>query len=70
MGYPLSGNATHDSNVAAYEQTRLQAEVGATQAQLKTAYVSFYKNVLASALTNNVNPTQARTALRELGQWA
>jgi hypothetical protein len=70
MGYPLSGNQTHDSNVMAYEQTRIQAEVGATQAQLKTAYIAFYKSVVASALTNNVSPQQARTALRELGLWA
>ena len=37
----VTGTATHDANLLPYEQTRQAAEVGATQAQLKTAYLAY-----------------------------
>jgi hypothetical protein len=48
----------------------LQSAVAAatTQAAVNAAYVTHYKNCLASAITNAVPSEAFRTALRQLGQ--
>jgi hypothetical protein len=70
-----TGNATHDANLLVYEQVRQAVEgtSGVTAAQLKTAYIAYYRSCIASAKTNSLQYTQFSTALRELiGQdtWA
>jgi hypothetical protein len=53
MSIIKTGNATHGANLLTYEQTRQAAvEVaGVTQAQLKTATISYYRSCLASAIS-------------------
>jgi hypothetical protein len=68
MSIIKTGNATHDANLLAYEQTRQAAvEVaGVTSAQIKTAHLAYYRSCIASAKTNGLQFTQFSTALQEL----
>ena len=80
MSTSQTGNKTHDDAVAKAE-SKVQAVVAAanpttytvanpppTQAAVNVATAAFQATVLASAITNNVNPTMVRFALMELGQ--
>jgi hypothetical protein len=72
MGLPLTGNTTHDNNVKAAELARQVALAvsGLTQAAAKSADVTFYKTVLASALANGLPEVavESNMALAALGQ--
>ena len=68
MAATKTGNATHDAATQVAEVTRQAAVAAATtQAQAKTADISFYRTCLASALANNCGATQFIRALQELG---
>lgn len=66
-----SGNVAHDTKCQ-QSLSMLQAAVAAatTQAAVSSAYVTHYKNCLASALANGVNTEVFRVALRQLGAGA
>jgi hypothetical protein len=61
-----SENAAHKAALLVAAQVLQAAEVGATQAQLKTAHIVYYRSCIASAKTNGVPFQQFSTALREL----
>ena len=80
MSTSTTGNKTHDDAVARAE-SKVQAVLVAvnpttytvsnpppTQAAVNTALAAFHVAVLASAVTNGINPTMTRFALMELGQ--
>jgi hypothetical protein len=68
MAIIQTGNATHDANLLVYEQVRQAVEgtTGVTAAQLKNAYIAYYRSCIASAKTNSLQFQQFSTALREL----
>jgi hypothetical protein len=68
MSNALSGVKAHDDAIAKAEGIRQTAVVGATQAAVMSADVTFYKAVVVSALANGVSPAAAMQALKELGQ--
>jgi len=64
-----SGIKAHDDAVAKAEGARQTAVAGATQAQVTTAEITFYRAVLASCKTNLGGSGQeaAISALKALG---
>ena len=63
-----SNNSTHDATVVAAEGVRQQAAATATtQAQQNTATIAFYRSVLASAISNNLDQGPFLFALKTLG---
>jgi hypothetical protein len=68
-GYP-TGRLAHDKNVA-IAQSSLQGSLATatTQAAANSAYITFQRAVLASALANGISPASASMALAALGTW-
>lgn len=65
-----TGNKIHDATVLAAESTR-QAAVnvaGVSQATASAAFVSFYRTVLASAITNGLDQGPFIFAIQSLGK--
>jgi hypothetical protein len=69
MSRGYSGNTAHDSTVNAAENTLQAAVVAAagSQSAIKTAEIVFHRALVKSALANNVSPSAAMQALKELG---
>jgi hypothetical protein len=69
MPYKTSNKAHDDAIFAAEQAWQAVAIPGATDAQLKTGRITYYRALVASCLANNngsgIQP--ALTALRELG---
>jgi hypothetical protein len=63
-----TGNANVDATMLGAESVRQQSvSVATTQAQLNTAQVVFERAVLASKITNGLDPGNELIALRNLG---
>ena len=63
-----TGNAAHDAVMVQAEGVRQQAAATATtQAQQNTATIAFYRSVLASAISNNLDQGPFLFALKTLG---
>jgi hypothetical protein len=67
MSKVQSGNPVHDAACAAADATLQLALVGASQATAKSATITAYRTMRASALANNCGASQFIDALRELG---
>jgi hypothetical protein len=62
-----SGVKAHDDTVLAAEGARQVAVAGATQANVTSAEITFYRTCYKSALNNNVSPSVFTQALFALG---
>ena len=64
-----SGNKTHDDACNAADTTRsaVLATPGVTQAQAKTADITYFRACLGSAIANGVQPGIFSDALKQLG---
>jgi hypothetical protein len=65
----LTGNKTHDSTVLAAEAVRqgVVNVAGTSQATMNSATVTYYRAVLASKITNSLDPGNELIALKNLG---
>jgi len=63
-----TGNKAHDDACDVAESTRQSAITATTtQANARTAEITYYRALKASAIANNCSPAQFTTALMELG---
>ena len=64
-----TGVKAHDDTVVATESTRQAAMVaGVSQATASAAFVSFYRSVLASCISNGLNAGPPIAAITNLGK--
>jgi hypothetical protein len=69
MSVTKTGIRAHDDTCAKAEAARQVSVAGASsQAAVRSAEISFYQTVKASALSNSVSPSVFTDALRSLGQ--
>lgn len=67
MSASTTGVKAHDDTANKSESVRQASTAGVSQATIVSAEVTHYRAVVKSALANNVSPSVAMQALKELG---
>ena len=67
MAASKTGNKTFDDAAAAAEGVRQVAVAGATQANVMSAEITYFRGMIKNALATGVSPSNFTQALKSLG---